>query len=79
MGSISKSYKVIGKTNTSYFEDKTAKKNGALETYTIAGLNNSIIGIASDAVMGKTSISSKPPAPEKVVASDGTIQGQNRC
>ena len=72
--SISKSYKVIGKTNTSYFEDKTAKKNGALETYTVAGINNSITGILSDAVMGKTSIISKPPAPEKVVASMGQFK-----
>jgi fibronectin type 3 domain-containing protein len=72
--SISKSYKVIGKTNTSYFEDKTAKKNGTLETYTVAGINNSITGIISDAVMGKTSILSKPPAPEKVVASMGQFK-----
>jgi C1A family cysteine protease/fibronectin type 3 domain-containing protein len=72
--SSSKSYRAIGKTNTSFYEDKSAKRNGSLEAYTVAGLNNSIIGIASDAVMGKTSILSKPPAPEKVVASMGQFK-----
>ena len=69
--SSSKSYKSIGKTNKTYFEDTSAKKNGGSETYTVAGLNNNKTGILSDAAVGKTSIARKPAPPEKLQASRG--------
>lgn len=72
--STTKTYRAIGKTNTTTYEDKAARKNGILETYTVAGLNNSITGLLSDAVMGKTSLSVKPPAPDKVIASMGQFR-----
>ena len=37
-------------------------------------MNNSITGLISDAVMGKTSISTKPPAPARVIASMGQFR-----
>ena len=70
----SKTYRSIGKSPTPNYEDKSAKKNGVLETYTVAGMNNSITGLISDAVMGKTSISTKPPAPARVIASMGQFR-----
>ena len=69
-----KTYRSIGRSNTSFYEDKTAKKNGTLETYIIAGMNNSVLGLFSDAVMGKTSVTAKPAAPERVVASMGQFK-----
>lgn len=68
-----KIYKPLGKVNqnTTYYEDKSAKKNGAMEAYVVAGLNGNIVGYASDVAMGKTSISQKPAAPENVIASMG--------
>ncbi len=67
-------YRSIGKSNTAYYEDKSARKNGVLEAYTIAGVNNSTIGLFSDAVLGKTAIASKPPAPSRVTASMGQFR-----
>ncbi|HMW03747.1 MAG TPA: C1 family peptidase [Leptospiraceae bacterium] len=72
--SATKTYRAIAKTNSTIYEDRTAKKNGTLETYTVAGLNNSITGILSDAVMGKTSLIAKPQAPDRVVASMGQFR-----
>ncbi|MBP7282873.1 MAG: C39 family peptidase [Leptospiraceae bacterium] len=70
----SRTYRAIGKSTTPYFEDKTARKNGALEAYTVAGVNNATLGAFSDAVMGKTTLSSKPPAPARVIASMGQFR-----
>jgi len=70
----SKTYRSIGRSTTPNYEDKSAKKNGFSETYTVAGMNNSVTGLISDAVMGKTSVSTKPPAPARVVASMGQFR-----
>jgi C1A family cysteine protease len=70
LDSKTKTYKQIGKTTELYYEDKSASKNST-ETYIIAGMNQSITGIYSDPVVGKTSSTNKLPPPSNVIASFG--------
>ena len=68
---FSKIYKPVGKTQSNQFEDKSARKNGVSEIYTVLAYNSIGNGEPSGAAVGRTSISEKPSAPSNLIATLG--------
>jgi C1A family cysteine protease/fibronectin type 3 domain-containing protein len=64
-------FRLIGKTKSLVFEDKQARKNGVPESYIVVGANLKSLGTASDAVYGKTAISTKPAPVQSISATKG--------
>jgi C1A family cysteine protease/fibronectin type 3 domain-containing protein len=67
----SNKYVKIQSTKSNSYEDSTAQSDGIAEFYFVNAYNSIGEGDPSEAVMGKTSIASKPAAPKNLVASRG--------
>jgi C1A family cysteine protease/fibronectin type 3 domain-containing protein len=70
----SKTFRLLARSKTNSFEDRTARKNGIAETYIIAGMNKQVMGAYSDSVIGRTSLQEKPPTLQTVTASKGEFR-----
>lgn len=67
-------YRVASRVQTNQYEDKTARKNGVAEIYTVIAYNATGNGEPANAVVGRTASVEKPSAPRNLTASLGQFR-----